>query len=101
MHRVARRSPHHLDFREMVHEKARSGSGQWTDLCPMTLLRVCLQVVPLTPGACYLDHCQSFEAAKEACFSSPHQPGSKSQTQSHLGLGSDSSWSGLHAEWVQ
>lgn len=101
MHRVARGSPYHLDFREKVHEQARSGSGPWTGLCPMTLLRVCLQVVPLTPGACYLDHCRSNEAAKEACFSSPHQLGSQSQTPSRLGLGSDSTSSCPHAEWGQ
>ena len=34
-------------------------------------------------------------------FSSPPQPGSKSQTPSRLGLGSDSNSSCPHAEWDQ
>jgi hypothetical protein len=36
----------------------------------MTLLRLCLQVGPLTRGVCFLDHCDSSEPAGEPTYAS-------------------------------
>src|SRR5437879_1033919 len=38
--------------------------------CTMTLLRLCLQVGPLTRGVCFLDHCDSSEPAGEPHYAS-------------------------------
>jgi hypothetical protein len=40
--------------------------------CTMTLLRLCLQVDPLTREVCFLDHCDISEPAGEPIFVSGH-----------------------------
>ncbi len=39
--------------------------------CTMMLGHLCLQVVPLMRGACFLDHCRSSEPAEEPRYASP------------------------------